>query len=313
MKEIIFKDWLVKLVVLLAAIVLWFYVASGSTRMGTFPGKVPVQIKNTPVGLVAILDQNEVSLKISADPALWSKLSLNYFDVYVDLSGLSSGVQQVDITALSKLSGVQILDKNPSRDLVRLEPIASKEVPVVVKFGGKAGEGYIPGVPRLEIDKVTVQGAKSVIDKILEATAIFPLDGEVKNIEKTISLVALDEKNETIKNVSFNPEKIDITVPIAKGASTKNLGIKVNLTGKVKSNFWLSAISTDPQEITLSGTPEALRDIQLIETKPLSIEGLDSSQTLTASLNIPSGTQIEGAKDTVQIIFTISPLNLENK
>lgn len=309
MREIFFKDWLVKLLVLLAAVFLWVYVTSGSIRVGTFPGKIPLEVKNISPGLVATLDEEEVSLKLSAEPTIWLKLTPDHFEVYLDLAGKTAGVQEAEVIAISKLSGVQILDKTPKTVLVRLEPLTQKEIPVVVKFEGKVGEGFIPGVPRPEVEKVIIQGAKSVLDKILEATALFPLDGEVRDVEKTITLVALDERNQNLKNVSFLPEKIAIRVPISRGANIKNLGVKVNFTGKVKEGFSISKVELSPEIVAATGTTEVLREINFLETKPLSLDSLDSPKTFSASLNIPSGVQIEGGKETIEVKITVEKIS----
>jgi len=86
MIKLLTKNLWIKLFCLLAAILLWVYVAAGQSAVGKFPGNIEIRAINVPSGLVAIFDNQSVEIKIMADSATWRKLSADSFTAYVDLT-----------------------------------------------------------------------------------------------------------------------------------------------------------------------------------------------------------------------------------
>lgn len=309
MFKIITNNWGIKLICLILALGLWTYVAIGESRVENLPGKIPLTIKNTPANLVAITDVETVQIKVSADRATWQKLSANSFEASINLSGLTQGTHEVSVSVSSSVDKVEIVDINPNKVLVRLEPMSKKNVPIKVQTEGQAGEGLVPGEATLSTDQAEISGAKSIVDKILEATAIIQLNGETAQIEKTVSLVALDAQGEIIKNVNFSPKDVAVTLPIVKAGTSKSVGVNVKLTGNPKSGFWVSQITTTPVDLIVSGSSGILRTINSIDTKNIDIEGISANLTKSVDLDLPSGVTLANNVTRVQVQIVVSALS----
>ena len=112
MKKIIkaiFRNFPVKIICLLIAAGLWIYVGMGQAQSGTFPGRLPIEFRHAPSGLVAISDIDSVSIKIVASANLWKTLGTSSFSAVVDLTGLSEGIFEVPIDVTTDISEVQII------------------------------------------------------------------------------------------------------------------------------------------------------------------------------------------------------------
>lgn len=306
MLKIFTNNWKAKLICLLIAVGFWTYVAANQAKVDNFPGGVPLEINNVPEGMIAITDVEKIELKIVAERSIWNKLTSDYINANVNLSGLGQGTHEVPINIEAKMSGVEIVDYTPKTALIRLEPKVTKSVPVNVKIEGEAGEGLMAGIPEIKPEEAEISGAKSIVDKILEATAIIRLDGETDNVTKNVKLVALNAESEKISNIKFNPEETQVTIPIIKAGTTKTVGIKVNAKGNVASGFWISSISTNPSTITISGAAGIIRSINYIETKELNIDGINSQTVKTVDLNIPSGITIADQVSLVRVEIDVS-------
>ena len=302
-----------KIICLFLALSLWFYVAIGESKVDFLPGKIPLEFKNVPQDLVAISDIDSVQVKISADRSLWNKITSENTTAYIDLGGYSQGTYEVDVQVKTNISGIEIIEIVPSTILVRIEPVASKKVPVKIQTEGDAGENMVPGDATIEPEEVEVKGAKSVIDKITEAVALVKLNGETEQFEKVVSLIALDAQNEKIKGLNFNPSDVKVTLPIVAAGTTKTVGIKVNINGSPKEGYWISQITTTPSEIVISGNAGVLKGLNYLETNSIDVENIDKNTTRTVDLNIPSGISIVDNIKQIKVEIKLSSVETQKE
>lgn len=306
MLKIFTNNWQAKLICLLIAIAFWTYVASSQAKVDNFPGGIPLKLNNTPEGMIAITDVESVELKIVAERSIWTKLSSDNIIASVNLTNLTQGTHELPINIETKISGVEIVDYNPKTALIRLEPQVVKSVPVNVKIEGSVAEGLMPGIAETDPEEVEISGAKSIIDQILEATAVIRLDGETEDVTKNVKIVALSAESEKIKGITFKPEEVRVIVPIIKAGSTKTIGIKIKTSGQIATGYWISNITTEPSDVSITGSSSILRSINYLETKELNIDGINSTITRTVDLNIPSGITVTNQINSVKISIEVS-------
>lgn len=306
-------NWPVKLVCLLIAISFWTYVSSTGVKVDNFPGGAALELRNTPEGMVAITDVSEVDIRIVAEKGVWSKLSSDSVKAYVDLVGLPAGTHEMGIKIQINVGGVQVADYSPQKALIRLEPKVAKNIPVNVKIEGSAAEGLVSGIPIVELEEVEISGAKSVIDKILEANAIIRLDGETDEVKKTVKLVALNAENENITGVTFKPQEVNITIPIVKAEATKTVGLKVATTGDVASDYWISDIKVTPPTITITGNSAILKSLNYLETSKINIDNLNKDLSTNIELNIPAGVTLIDQVNSIAVKLSVSKIESTKK
>lgn len=296
----------IKFLIILAAFLLWLYVSAGEARIGVFPSAIPVEVKNKPANLEPVLSQNKVNLKIAADGSVWKKLTVSSFKAFVDLEGLEAGTSEVEVQGSSNQSGVKIMEIKPAKVLVSLEEVIKKTVKVSVRIEGEAAPDKVADIPIPEKETVEIAGPKSLVEKITEAQAMVTLKGEAEDFEREITLQVLDEENQPLENITITPSSIKIKVPIVQSGQVKTVGLKPQITERPKTGFWVSSVVVEPATITLSGASERLRQIQFIETDPISVKDLDKEQTVSVSVKIPSGTKVVGSVPEVKVTIGIS-------
>ena len=290
--NIIFRNWLAKIVCVLLAIIFWVYVGIGQTKTANFPGGIPLQINNVPQGLVAITDSSRITVKVVADTEIWKKLSADSFNAYVDLTGLSEGTHEVKVNVSVNVVNVQVVETDPSKILISLEPRIEKEVPVSVLISGKAGAGLVPGEWKADPSKVNVSGARSVINSLLEATAKVQLEGQTSDFKKITKLVGLDSQGKEINNLIFTPQEVIASISIVKAANVKTVGIKVVTTGSPADGYWITKMETDPATVTIAASEQMITSIQYIETESINIQNISKSKTVEIALKPAGGVSI---------------------
>lgn len=304
MIKIITHNFLAKLVCLILAIGVWVYVTSGESKIDSFPGGLPLSLKNTPANLVVVKDVDTINLKISAEKGIWRTLTAKNFEAYVDLSGLGEGVHELPVNVKSDINDVKIIDINPAKVMVRLEPSVTKTVPVEAKIEGSAAEGMIAGEPEFYPEKVDITGAKSYVEKVTKATVVIKLDGESEKIDKTMPLLAYDDQDKLIKEITFKPVEVEVSLPIIKGGNTKTVGIVAKTSGSPQSGYWVSQIVVSPAVVVITGTSTALGKTDYLETRSINIDGATSEKKQFISLNLPLGITLLDEKQ-AQVEVTI--------
>jgi len=276
------KNLVIKLACFIAAALLWVYIAAGQNSVGKFPGSIKIRAINVPAGLVATYDEQTVDIKIMADPSVWRKLSADTFSAYIDLSAHSEGTYELNVNVVSSVQGVQVVEKNPEKIFVTLEPRISKEVNINKKVEGSAGEGLVAG-------SVEARGPKSLIDALTEATVLIELNGETDNFTKTVTIKAFNEKGDQVQGIDFIPEEVKATVPIVKASNNKTVGIKTKITGAPKEGYYVSSVSVNPSTVDVTGPMEVLSETNFIETYAIDVTDLSGDFEKDISLNAKNG------------------------
>ncbi len=296
-----------KLLAFLVAFGVWAYVASGESRVINLPSSIPIKARSVSDGLIAKLNNNEIEVKVAAERSKFQKLSADSFDAYVDLTSKTKGTYtDVPVIVTSKDPAVEIREINPSFITVTLDPAITKTIPVAVKISGKPGEGLAPDDPIVEPEKVEVRGAKSDVDRILEATAEIKLKDDTQEVKKTVNLVGYNARGEEVRDLVFNPSEVIVTVPIVKAGKAKTVGIKAKTSGQVKSGLWVSQISVTPNIVGISGNSEVLSSTVFIETESINIDNLSEDKTYKVALEIPTGIILLDSIEEVTVAVKLS-------
>ena len=169
MIEKILENWLLKLISLAFAVVLWFFVM-GESRMEV-THVVPLEYESLPEGLMIANEvPTIVSLMISGPRALQGNLSPADISLRVDLKDLSAGMTSFKRLeeSLNIPKGLKITRISPSYVDVKLERVRDRDVPVRVVLTGDPAVGFIVMMSRATPNKVTVSGAESELKGVSE-------------------------------------------------------------------------------------------------------------------------------------------------
>lgn len=169
MLSVLSENWILKLLSLVFALILWFFVMG--ERKLEVGYTVPLELKNVPPGMMVANEvPSLVDVRLSGPRTLLMNLGPKDISISVDLVDLKPG-----LTSFKRLeerlnipSGVKVTRLSPSFIDVKLERIREKKVPLKVVFSGLPAEGFQLGSVRLKPEQVTVEGAESEIKDITE-------------------------------------------------------------------------------------------------------------------------------------------------
>ena len=195
MIEKLTENWILKLVSLTFALILWFFVMGERKLEVGF--QVPLELENVPPGLMVA---NEVptliDVRISGPRTVLMNLHPNDISISVDLKDLPPG-----LTSFKRLeerlnipTALKVTRLSPSFIDVKLERIKQKAVPVRPVFSGTPAEGYQFGSIQISPVLVTVEGSESEIKDVTEVPTE-PIDVEGSKESFTLMVPSITRGN----------------------------------------------------------------------------------------------------------------------
>jgi YbbR domain-containing protein len=184
-------NWLLKLLSLVFAVILWSFVMGEQKLEQGY--SVPLQLQNVPAGLMVANEvPSLVDVRISGPRTVLMNLRPNDISLTVDLEDLPPG-----LTAFRRLeerlnipSALKVTRLSPSFVDVKLERIKEKEVPVRNEIVGKPASGFRVGEVRINPPRVTISGAESELKDISEVgTEEISVDGVRESFTLMVPIV----------------------------------------------------------------------------------------------------------------------------
>ncbi len=290
------RNFIAKIIVILLAVGLWFFVANEGYKIEKLPEKLPLKILGLEKNLALASDLPEIEVEVRASITSWKNITAVDFKAYIDLTDLEEGEHQVNVNVVSSHSLVQVADWRPKTILIELSPLSEKIVPVVVQVSGSAGEGFNAGEIESEVKEVKVVGAESKLKFVSSALVKIELHGEMASIKQKFPLQAYDEKGKEIQGLSFLPSEIEVSLPIEKSTNSKTLGIKANLSGNPAPGFWVQEVLVDPATVTVQGAKEQISPLEFLNTERIDIQGVKSDVEKIVTLSVPKDLTVSGSK-----------------
>jgi YbbR domain-containing protein len=186
------KDWFMKLISLLFAIFLWYFVSS-EDRVD-MSVQVPVEIVNLPRDLiVANQYKNTLDVTVSGPRGLIRKISTN-ISRSIDLSKATPGntviANEPDSIAVPR--GINVLRINPTHITLVLDRLIKKDLPIKAITQGKLPEEYELVSITMQPGRLEVDGPQDILGR---ETVMLTIPIDLSDVTSSTSKqVALDLK-----------------------------------------------------------------------------------------------------------------------
>lgn len=183
-------NWVLKLLSLAFALVLWFFVMG--ERKVEVGYALPLELKNVPQGMMVVNEvPNLVEVRLSGPRTMLMNLSSKDISISVDLADLKPG-----ITSFKRLeervnipTGLKVTRLAPAFIDVKLEQIKEKPVSVRVALRGRPAPGYRVAGTRAIPAQVVVEGAEGELREVAEVvTEPIDVDGASESFSRSLSV-----------------------------------------------------------------------------------------------------------------------------
>jgi len=184
------KDWVLRMISLGLAIILWYFV--GGEDIVNKNVMVPVEVINLPRDLV-ISNQfkKEIEVSVSGPRSLVLDMGKGSISRQIDLEKATPGTMVLensnDVIAVPR--GVKVLRIQPKSVILSLDKLIQKQFPVNPVTSGELAADYILKNIRMEPDSISITGPQTVLEKFeVLRTKVIDIQGLKKSSEIQVPL-----------------------------------------------------------------------------------------------------------------------------
>lgn len=274
-----------KIISVLIAVVVWMFVVNVENPVITSSYTIyNVEVINQAyidnIGKMYMLDDKNrsgIRVTLTGERKTLNKIKGGDIKAVADLQqavSLETDPVMVPITVTCEgilSSNIEVTPKNLS---VRIEEKKTQEFVVNVSRGDtKPGKGYEVGVLSSYPEKVKITGPSSLINKIDKVNANIRLDGRTEDLTQERELVIIDKNGEIFTETEMSYLNVPKVVITAKLWEVVEAKVQAGYSGEPEYGYRVENVVTIPDTISISGSEEALENLELQSGKTLLYAG----------------------------------------
>ena len=281
----------IKIISLLSAMVLWMYV------MAIVDPEETKLFENIPVTITNKNELNERDLVIYPEQELTTniyvtgklsnlkKVTKDDINVYGQINNPLEGNNEIYLK-VSTSQRVNYDFKNPVM-IVTLEKIISEDKSIKVDITG-SGKNNVDNIMLQDnIDKVSISGPRSLVNKVKRVVGTVKVSGESNNFSQSIKLDPVDANGKVVEGVELEKDSVNVNI-ILLAQKTVPIILKLSDNSESGVNYTMSQ-----NTVTIKGKKDIVDSINDIETQPVKLSEILPGTSKDIYLQVPSGITIE--------------------
>ncbi len=297
-----------KIISLLFAIVLWFYIIQVQAP------EIERNIKDVPVlftqqaelnsrNLMLINDKEySVDLKIRGQRKFLQDLDNTDVAVSADVGNIySTGTHTIHTSVAVPYGNVEVLNQSPSLVTVTVDEIVEIEKEILVVTTGEPKSGYVVGKTKTNPETILVKGAKTIVGGVDHARVVIDVAGKDEDIS-TVQAIEMVSSSGTVIDSTFaelSKDKVEVHCEILK---EKSVSLEPVFADGVNTDAeWYELEDNSVKSIDVAGMGSALEKLNKIQTEKITKEMLNGKESIEVALVIPEGiVSLDGEKVTLR-------------
>lgn len=313
MSDLFKRDSTVKIISVLFAVFLWFFVLDSTNPIITNDLNVPLRIENEDVLKskdIVIKDANfpkTVTISLRGREDKIKRINSSQIEAIVDLGkvkDVSTGLLFVEVYGIPKsISFESVIPKVVN---FKLEKIGENPFPVEVVTTGAPKLNYkVTGIS-VSPQTLSIEATDSVINSIGQVKALVDITGIKSDSVFRVMCKVYDKKGNEMLEFD-NKYNVDVKVEVAK-----EVPIIPVVKGKPAKDFVDGVHKVSPDKALITGDSEVVDQIDNLKTEPIDIENFSESTTKIANIVLPNGISLVNTQKTVYVSIVIEPLAVKN-
>lgn len=280
------------------AIVIWANAVREANPIETDSYQLPITRVVKPDGIVLNQPASTVQIVVSAPQSVLANLSPDVFQAVVDLTNVpfGSGIE-VPIQIQSEVEDVRVVDFFPATVVVDMDQQVTREIDVIVEVRGDVARGHEAGAATVEPSRIQVTGPASRVNQLSEARTTVFLEGTRETLVTNRRPLIYDARGNVVSSASaalqLSADEVTITVPVAELSGVREKSITARWDGELPRGYRLLSVNVEPSTVFVTGSPNQLDALRVIETELLDITGLKTTETFRVGLMLPAGVELE--------------------
>ena len=255
--------------------------------------EVPLEFRNIPSDLMVMDNRVDyVVLRVMGPRTSVSTLDADNVKLSLDLDGAKSGLLSYPLAPgdFNVPRGITVARITPPVIHLRLEPVAKRTLPVVVRVSGKPMSGYRIAYTTVRPENVAVQGPAEEVRRLASIETV-PVDVEEHRdaIKRRVRL------SNDGKPLSITPDQVDVLITIEQEQASRAFD-RIEVHAKDFQGVYI--VSPQTVYIRVTGPKNAIEKLKLTSDDIyLNLKGLSVGEhNVPLELNLPAEFRVEEQK-----------------
>ncbi len=306
------KDTTVKILSVVFAILLWFYVITEQNPVIEKTISIPVQLINQDylqrnnMIIMDSIDGYKLSVDIRAKNKILDSIKESNITAFADLSLANvEGENRIPIVINGIPAGVESYKPSLNVIKVNLERRVSVTHPVIVNMIGEPSLGLAAMKALVDPADIIISGPASYVGGVQSVWVDVNITGATSDLNKNLSIRLLSKDGGEVTNVDVDTRRVNVFVPIG---NTKLVPVEYDVAGELAAGRILKNMYLYPKEILIAGRQDVLDRISYIKTERLDMSGITESVDKEVGLKMPLDIELVNKEEKVRINIDIEEI-----
>lgn len=267
------KKWQLKIICLLMAIVLWFFIINEQNPMSEGSYTVPIVVENLDSQYITSNVPKTVYVRLSGPRNTIINVGPSDIKAYIDLSDAQEGEMSAPVR-IEIPAGTELKKQSMTSADIMVDVYTVRELALTPHLVGQTKNDIFVSSLKVVPEKVVISGARRLVKQVEQAVVEIPIEDRIDDfsIMAPIRLVAADGSR--VEGLEMTPWQSNIRISIGHNAVTKDIPVYVTTEGDVSSSVSLKEIKINPDTVAVKGDANILKNLSRIDLPPIDISGL---------------------------------------
>ena len=295
MKNKFTKNWGLKLVSFLFAVLVWIIVTNINDPIVPLPiSDVPVTIRHAEViaergQVYEVLDNTDVidTVTIYAQRSVIETLDKSNVVAIADMEELTSeDTIPIKLSTNKYNDSLESIRGNIDSVKINIEDRQSRSIPIRANVAGEVTEGYMLGNVSTEQNLIRVSGPESVVSQIARAQAEVNVSGFTSNINTDADIRLYDENGKEIKSTVLERSitKVRVNIEILE---EKTVAINYIVSGEPADGYRITGeYESTRNSVVIAGRSSAVQKIEALEIPDGVVDVTGATEDVTKLIDL---------------------------
>ena len=296
------KKWQLKIICLLMAIVLWFFIINEQNPMSEGSYTVPIVVENLDSQYITSNVPKTVYVRLSGPRNTIINVGPSDIKAYIDLSDAQEGEMSAPVR-IEIPAGTELKKQSMTSADIMVDVYTVRELALTPHLVGQMKNDIFVSSLKVVPEKVVISGARRLVKQVEQAVVEIPIEDRIDDfsIMAPIRLVAADGSR--IEGLEMTPWQSNIRISIGHNAVTKDIPVYVTTEGDVSPSVSLKEIKINPDTVAVKGDANILKNLSRIDLPPIDISGLKQDKKWKIIVSPVNGVIFE--PDTIEVAVDV--------
>lgn len=268
------KNWQLKIICFLLAIVLWFVIINEQNPLSEGRYTVPITVENLNSQYITSNVPKTVYVRLSGPRNTIINVGPSDIKAYIDLSDVQEGTVDVPIH-VEIPSGTELKKQSMTSTKITVDVYTVKEFKLTPHIVGNLDEKDFISELKIVPEKVVVSGARRLIQEVSQAVIEVPVNQRNSDFALMAPIRLYDSEGSPVEGLEMTPWQSNVKVTIGHDAMSKSVPLNVNITGQTENK----TVTIQPTSIQIRGSADTLRSISSIDLPDINVENMKEEKS----------------------------------